>query len=135
MSSFDRGIVSKSETGPSRHISARAGLLLSRNLSYVPDADLMPFRRPVRPYVSQSSFGAHLLHHLASNGPGLAGGQGAVVTLVQGDADFIGGLHFELIHGRTGLGDHDLAVGRLAAVARHNRFLLFFFLVVWETPR
>ena len=56
------------------------------------------------------------------------------VIMEQGDAHLVGGLHLELVHGRPGLGDHDLAVGRLAAVARHNRFLLFFFLVVWETP-
>ena len=81
--------------------------MLSCDRSYVPDTDLMSFRRPIRPYVLQSSFGAH------SNETGLAGGQGAAAALLQGDAP-AHGLHHELVHSRTGLGGHDLAVGRLA---------------------
>ena len=101
---------------PPRQFSARVGLLLFHYRPYVPDADLMPLRCLVRAYVLQSSFGAHFLYHPVSNGPGRAGGQGAAAALVQGDAHLIGGLHPEIVHGRAGLGDHDPAVGRLAAV-------------------
>ena len=49
----------------------------------------------------------------------------AAAALVQGDAYPARGLHLELVHGRAGLGDHDPAVGRLAAAAGHNRFRVF----------
>ena len=67
----------------------------------------------------------YLLHHLASDGAGLLGGEGAVVALAQGDAHLTRGLHLELVHGGLGLGDHDLAAG--IVVAGHNRIISFSF--------
>ena len=66
----------------------------------------------------------HMLDHLAADGAGLAGGHGAVVALLEIDADFIGGLHLELVHRGASLGDHDLAAGRL--FGSHNHTLLVF---------
>ena len=69
-----------------------------------------------------SSSGTHVLAQLATDGAGLTGGQVAVVAVLEVHADLIGGLHLELVHGLTGLGDVDLA-GRI--IAAHIRSLLF----------
>ena len=61
-----------------------------------------------------SSYGTHLLDHLAADGAGFPGGQVAVVAIGQVDAHFLGSLHLETVHGFTGLGDIDLVVVRVA---------------------
>ena len=63
----------------------------------------------------------HLLDHLAADGAGFAGGEVAVVAIGQVNADLLGGLHLELVHGLTGLGDVELVV----IVVAHNGSLLF----------
>ena len=63
----------------------------------------------------------HLLDHLAADGAGLAAGQITVVALVQVDADLGSGLHLELIHSGTRLGNIDT----IAVLAGHIHFLLF----------
>ena len=52
----------------------------------------------------------HLFDHLAADGAGLTGGQVTVITVLQVDANFLGSLHLELVHGLTSLGDVDLIV-------------------------
>ena len=47
----------------------------------------MPRSSPVLTHVVRSSYGPHLLDHLAAYGTGLAGGQVAVVALLEVDAD------------------------------------------------
>ena len=61
-----------------------------------------------------------MLDHLAADGAGLAGGHGAVVALLEIDADFIGGLHLELVHRGTGLGGN-FVEERATCVARAGR--------------
>ena len=63
----------------------------------------------------------HLFDHLAADRAGLAGGQIAVVALLEVDADLAGGFHLELVHSGLGLGDVEL----VAVLAGHNDFLLF----------
>ena len=63
----------------------------------------------------------HLLDHLAANGAGFAGGQVAVVAVGQVDANFLGSLHLELVHGFLGLGNIDPVVIGIA----HLNSLLF----------
>ena len=75
--------------------------------------------------IFRTSYGTHLLDHLAADGAGFAGGQVAVVALLEVDTDLVGSLHLELIHGLTSLGDIDAVVGRI--VAAHNHALLFLF--------
>ena len=52
----------------------------------------------------------HLLDHLAADGAGFAAGQVAVVALLQVNADFGCGCHFELVHGLPGFGNVQLVV-------------------------
>ena len=47
----------------------------------------MPHSSPVFAGIFRSSYGTHLLDHLAADGTGLAGGQVAVVTFLQVDAN------------------------------------------------
>ena len=47
----------------------------------------MPHGSPVFTGIVRSSYGTHLLDHLATDGTGLAGGQVAVVALLEVDAD------------------------------------------------
>mgnify|MGYP007047218525 CR=1 FL=1 len=47
----------------------------------------MPLHDPVISCKSRSSYGAHVLDHLAADGAGFAGGQVAVVAVLQVDAD------------------------------------------------
>ena len=63
------------------------------NRSYVLNFDLMPDCRSVCASIVRSSYGTHLLDHLAADRTGLAGGQVAVVALLQVDADFLGCPH------------------------------------------
>ena len=71
----------------------------------------MPLHDPVISCKSRSSYGAHVLDHLAADGAGFAGGQVAVVAVLQVDAYLRGGLHLELVHGIAGFRDVD--VGRI----------------------
>ena len=63
-------------------------LLLNCNRRYVFYFHFMPRRGAVCAGVTRASYGTHLLDHLAADGAGLTGGQVAVVTLLQIDADF-----------------------------------------------
>ena len=63
----------------------------------------------------------HLHDHLAADGAGFTGGQVTVVTVGQVDADLGSGLHLELVHCLTGLGDVDLVV----ALHIHSLLLSF----------
>ena len=47
----------------------------------------MPHSGTVCPPKAHGSYGTHLLDHLAADGTGLAGGQVAVVALLEVDAD------------------------------------------------
>ena len=47
----------------------------------------MPHSSPVFACKIRSSYGTHLLDHLAADGAGLLGGQVAVVALLEVDAD------------------------------------------------
>lgn len=49
----------------------------------------MPHSSPVLTHVVRSSYGTHLLDHLAAHGTGLAAGQVAVVALLQIDAHLL----------------------------------------------
>ena len=51
----------------------------------------MPYSCSVVTYVTRSSYGRHLLHHLSADRAGLTGGQVAVVAARQIDADLVGG--------------------------------------------
>lgn len=54
---------------------------------YVPYCLHMPLHDPVISRKSRGSYGAHVLDHLAADGAGFAGGQVAVVAVLQVDAD------------------------------------------------
>ena len=54
---------------------------------YVPHRLHMPLHDPVFSRKSRGSYGAHVLDHLAADGAGFAGGQVAVVAVLQVDAD------------------------------------------------
>ena len=47
----------------------------------------MSHRSPALPFGVHASYGPNLLDHLAADGAGLAGGQVAVVALLEVDAD------------------------------------------------
>ena len=57
------------------------------NSRYVPYLGLVPHGGAVCPPKAHGSYGTHLLDHLAADGTGLAGGQVAVVALLEVDAD------------------------------------------------
>lgn len=78
---------------------------------YVPYCLHMPLHDPVISCKSRGSYGAHVLDHLAADGAGFAGGQVAVVAVLEVDADFRGGFHLELVHCVAGFRDVD--VGRI----------------------
>ena len=54
---------------------------------YVPHLDLMADRSAIRAGIVRSSYGTHLLDHLAADGTGLARGEIAVVDLLEVDAN------------------------------------------------
>ena len=68
--------------------------------------------------IVRSSFGTHLLDHLAADGAGLAGGEIAVVAFLEVDAHLGGGFHLELVHRGLGFRDIDLIV----VLSRHDIF-------------
>ena len=55
---------------------------------YVPYLNFMPHSSPVFTGIVRSSYGTHLLDHLAADAACLTGGQIAVVTLLEVHADF-----------------------------------------------
>ena len=59
---------------------------LNRNGSYVPHIDFMPDCGTSRTGIAHTSYGPHLLDHLPAHGAGLAGGEVAIVALLQVDA-------------------------------------------------
>lgn len=62
----------------------------------------------------------HFLDHLAADGAGFAGGEVAVVAVLQVDANLRGCFHLELIHGLACFGNVDV----VAVTVRHIGFLL-----------
>ena len=84
----------------------------------------MPLHDPVFSRKSRSSYGAHVLDHLAADGAGFAGGQVTVVTVGQVHANLAGSLHLKLVHRFPSLGNVDLIV------ALHTVFSPFCFLAV-----
>lgn len=54
---------------------------------YVPHLDLMADRSAIRAGIVRSSYGTHLLDHLAADGTGLARGEIAVIALLEVDAN------------------------------------------------
>ena len=72
------------------------------------------------PVESCRLYGPNLLDHLAADGAGLSGGEVAIIAVGQVDADFGSGLHLELVHSLTGLGDVELVV----VIVAHNDSLL-----------
>lgn len=54
---------------------------------YVPHLDHMANRSAIRAGIVRSSYGTHLLDHLAADGTGLARGEIAVVALLEVDAN------------------------------------------------
>ena len=56
---------------------------------YVSYLNFMPQCCSVSPFETRSSYGTHLLDHLAAHGTGLAAGQVAVVALLQIDAHLL----------------------------------------------
>ena len=63
--------------------------LLYRDIRYVCYFHLVSYGCSVRPHKTHCSYGRHLLDHLATDGAGLAGGQVAVVTVLQVDANLL----------------------------------------------
>ena len=59
--------------------------------SYVLHPLTMAHSSSALPLIFRTSYGTHLLDHLAADGAGLAGGQVAVVAVLEVDADLIGG--------------------------------------------
>ena len=95
--------------------------LLNGNRSYVLHGLHMTRCNTVMPIIFRSSYGTHLLDHLAAHGAGFAGSQVAVVAIGQIYADLLGCLHLETVHGLTSLGDIQLIV----IVAHCNSLLCF----------
>ena len=98
---------------------------LSMNTDHVPNCGFMSNSGTAFSVKTQSSYGSDAIDHLTADGAGFAGGQVAIVALLEVDADLIGGLHLELLHTLLGLGDIDPVAGRI--VAAHNRSLLLSF--------
>ena len=63
---------------------------LDCDCGYVLHLLYMPYSGPALPLVLRTSYGTHLLDHLAADGAGFAGGQVAVVAVLEVDADLIG---------------------------------------------
>ena len=59
--------------------------------------------------ISCWSYGTNLLYHLVAGAAGLAGGQVAIVAVLQIDANLSGRLHLELVHSGVCLRDVDFA--------------------------
>lgn len=63
--------------------------LLNGDGRYVPNLYLMPHSSPVFAGIFRSSYGTHLLDHLAADRAGFAGGEVAVVALLEVNANFL----------------------------------------------
>ena len=82
---------------------------------YVPNFDLMPHSSPVFTGIVRSSYGTHLLDHLAADAAGLAGGKLAVIAIRKVHTDLAGSLHLKAIHRFAGLRIDKM----IALVGRH----------------
>ena len=58
----------------------------------------------------------HLLDHHAADGAGVAGGQVAVIALLEVDAQLVRHFVLEAVHGVLGFGDIDLVI----VIGRHS---------------
>ena len=67
----------------------------------------------------------HLLDHLSADRTGLAGGQIAVVTLLEIDAHLRGGLHLEAVKRVACLGDNTLVCVCILIIFRPRVFITF----------
>lgn len=85
---------------------------LNSDSRYVPYLNLMPHSSPVFTGIVRSSYGTHLLDHLAADAAGLTGRQITVVTLLEVHAHLGRGFHLEAVHRLTRIGvDKVVAVG------------------------
>ena len=99
-----------------------AAALLCADVCCVLDSDLVALGYAVCTLECKGAYGPVIFDHLAADGAGFPGGQVAVVAVGQVDANFLGSLHLELVHGLASLGNVQLVVVRVA----HNRSLLCF---------
>ena len=82
-------------TQPTDHLTGGlcSAYSVIRNLNsdsrYVPYLNLMPHSSPVFTGIVRSSYGTHLLDHLAAHAARLTGGQVAVVAFLQVDANLL----------------------------------------------
>ena len=79
--------ISKSQHGQRMTFHLPVLTFLYADPHYVPYCLHMPFHDPVVSCKSRGSYGAHVLDHLAADGAGFAGGQVAVIAVLQVDAD------------------------------------------------
>ena len=98
-------------------------MLLYTDACSILDGNLVALCDAVSSMESKESYGTILFDHLAADGAGFAGGQVTVVTVGQIDADLGSGLHLELVHSLTGLGNIQLVV----VIVAHIDSLLFVF--------
>ncbi len=63
-------------------------------------------------------FWQHLFDHLAADGTSLTGGQIAIVTLLERNADFVGSFHLKTVHSFFCFRDNNTVAGRIRV--RHN---------------
>ena len=80
-------------------------ILLCRDRGFVCKFDAMTLCDAVDTSNSYCSHGFYVLDHLAADGAGLAGGEVAVVALLQVDANLGSGLLLEQLHRLTRFGD------------------------------
>ena len=93
-----------------------AAALLCADVCCVLDSDLVALGYAVCTLECKGAYGPVIFHHLAAHGASLTGGQVAVVTVGQIDADFLGSLHLELVHGFLSLGNIDPVVIGIAHI-------------------
>ena len=75
----------------------------------------------VCPFIVRSSYGTHLLDHLAADGAGLAGGDIAVIAVLEIYADLVCSFHFELLHCLACSRDNKM----IAGIVRHSFYISF----------
>ena len=93
-----------------------AGLNLYGQLKLICKFLFMPIKPPVFACKVHMSYRTDVINHLTADRTCLLRGKIAVVALLEGDADLVGGLHLEALHGLAGFGIHD------AVVAGHFSF-------------
>lgn len=96
--------------------------LLNRHRSYVPHIDFMPDCGTSRTGIIRTSYGAHLFDHLAADGARLAGGEVAVIALLEVDAKLARDFIFHVVQRALGLRHVDAVAA--ARVVRHSLFHL-----------